>query len=60
VESDIGRDLPQFSTTERGAVFHLEEGGRKTTEISFFPDGYYVQQVTEKEEYYIISSTLKI
>ena len=27
MESDIGRDLPQFSTTECGSVFHLEEGG---------------------------------
>ena len=39
--------------TELG-VLHMEEDGKKVTEISFVPDGYYVQQVTEREDYYII------
>ena len=48
-------DLQEQEFLTEYAVFHLEEGGRKTTEISFLPDGYYVQQVTEEEEYYIIN-----
>ncbi len=39
--------------TEFG-VLNMEENGRKVTEFSFLPDGYYVQQVMEKEDYYII------
>lgn len=40
--------------TEFG-VLNLEEDGKQVTEFVFLPDGYYVPQVTEKEEYYVIN-----
>lgn len=48
-QASEGEFLTEFS------VFHLEENGAKVTELAFLPDGYYVQQVTEKEEYYIVN-----
>ena len=40
--------------TEFG-VLNLDEDGRKVTEFSFLPDGYYVQQITEKDDFYILN-----
>lgn len=40
--------------TELGFLKY-EENGEFVTEVSFLPDGYYVPQVTEEDEYYIIN-----
>jgi len=40
---------------EEFGAFHIEENGIRITEFLFTPDGYYVPQVVEEEEYYVVN-----